>query len=366
MDSLESLSQIPIFQKLAKESLEKISHLIETVRFPDGATIFSEGSSDDSLYIVAQGEVLILKALVKTPSGRARHSLENIEKVVATLQKGDFFGEMALLEDVRRSASARAKGEALVLRIKRESFWNFVKSDAANALQAIIPLTRTMSERLRQTTLEFATVYELGKIFSSGLSQKELAAQIVDQVKTVIPEGSLAALALWNEFNDEFEWVTITHPDEFPHELRRTLSRSESLPKFLEEQKTYLLSENWQAESRFSPEEKVLYGRETSALLAVPLFKSQNTKLLASGRGMVFSSLLGFFFCMSRGKSVLKDESAREAAPVGVSPPVLFDRQLIQLLTTIAQLSAIALENSALREEEMARTRYAQQRQSVY
>ena len=55
-----------------------------------------------------------------------------------------------------------------MLKIQRDTFWKFVESDAAVALQTILPLARTMSDRLRQTTLELATVYDLSKILRRG------------------------------------------------------------------------------------------------------------------------------------------------------------------------------------------------------
>lgn len=345
---IEFLSKVPIFQKLPKEALKRISSIVETVRFKDGATIFSEGAAGDSLYIVVDGEVSILKTLSKAPSKNAILTSGQMEKIIATLQKGDFFGEMALLDDSKRSATARSKGETVLLKIARETFWHFVKSNAGIALEIILPLARTMSDRLRLTTMELATVYELGKIFCSELNQKELSVQIMEQVRTVLPEDSYFALALWNEFNEEFEWASISDPGTFPAELRRNLSRSEPLPKFLEEKRTHFLSNDWKNDPRFSLEEKKLYGNHEGTILVLPLLKTREAQLLPSGHWITSWPLLGFIFCCAPRKSFA------------------FDKTLIHLLTTISNLSSTALENAAYREEETARNRYAQRRQSTY
>lgn len=348
MSQIDILSQVPIFQRLSKETLGKISPMIETVEFIDGATIFSEGSDGDSLYIVISGEITILKSVSGPSAHKKTATAEKSDKEIATLQRGDFFGEMALLDDVPRSASAQAKGDVSVLKISRDNFWQFVKTNAADALQPIILLARTMSDRLRITTIESTIVYELGKIFSAGLLQKELGVRIIEQVETVLPAGSFGALCLWNEFNEEYEWAAVSRSVEFPLALRRNLSRTEPISKYLEENRSPLHSQNWKEDSRFKLEEKNLYGSFEGSLLVIPIFKTENQHLLPSGHWISTCPLLGFFLYGFPGK------------------PSGFDRQLIHLLTTIAHLSATALENAAHREEEIARSKHDQRRQVTF
>lgn len=346
--NFELLLQIPIFQKCSRETLKKLSSVITLVQFNDGATVFQEGSLSDSLYIVSKGEVVIFKWIAKRYSGQISPPLESQEKVITTLQKGEFFGEISLLEKVPRSASARAKGDTVLFKIESEPFWRFIKSDPSDALQTILLLTQTISERLRQTTLEFATIYELSKIISSGLNQKELAVEIIREMATLIPTESFIALALWNEFNDEFKWASVSHPEKLSVEIRRTFSRSEPIPKFLEEKMDYFLSENWKEESRFTQKEKDLYGRDGGTLLTIPLLKVQKNPSLSSQIQTAPYSLLGFIFCRD-----LEKISA-------------FDRQMIHLLITTAHLSSTAIENSNHRETEEARKRHVQQNYPLF
>ena len=140
--------------------------------------------------------------------------------------------------------------------------------------------------------------------------------------------------------------VSISHLERFPAELRRSLARTEAIPKFMEEKHASFLSENWADESRIPKEEKNLYGKSGGTVLAVPLFKTQDVHLLPSGHWLATCPVLGFLFCSSPEKT-----SA-------------FDRQLIHLLNTIANLSTTALENSAHRQEETARQEYEMRRQS--
>lgn len=314
---------------------------MEITNFPEGATIFTEGAPGDALYVILKGEVTVTKSL-KPPKGRSR---EKAEKVIATLHQGDFFGEMALLDEAPRSAAAKAKTEVRALKISRDTFWDFVKSDAASALQTILYFSRVMSDRLRLTTMELAIVFELSKIFSSTVRKQELCQQLIDQIRAILPEGGVASLALWNEFNEEFEWISATASEKLPMEIRRNFARSEPLVKILEEKHAYFLSENWKEESRLSSEERKRYGDQAS-LLVLPLFKSEDTHLLPSGQWILTCPILGLLYCFHPDRILA------------------FDRQLIHLLTAVAHLSSTALENAAHREEEKARSEYVQRRQS--
>jgi CRP-like cAMP-binding protein len=83
----------PVFKTTAK----KVSQPNFTVEFEAGETIFKENDLGTEMYIVHEGRVEILKDL----SGEQRS--------LAVLEKGDFFGEMAILEDLPRTATARAQ-----------------------------------------------------------------------------------------------------------------------------------------------------------------------------------------------------------------------------------------------------------------
>ena len=80
------------------------------VRFSRGAYVFREGDAGDAMYIIQEGEIEILQKSRKT------------EVRLAVLEEGDFFGEMAILEDQPRVASARAAGDCALLRIDASTF----------------------------------------------------------------------------------------------------------------------------------------------------------------------------------------------------------------------------------------------------
>jgi CRP-like cAMP-binding protein len=106
-------------------------------RFSAGQSIFSEGEVGTEMYVIQSGTVQIFK--------RNRRSEE---KILATLEKGDFFGEMSILEDVARTACARATTDCELVRINQSTFDEMLRHNAEIAVRML----RKLSRRLRETT----------------------------------------------------------------------------------------------------------------------------------------------------------------------------------------------------------------------
>jgi CRP/FNR family cyclic AMP-dependent transcriptional regulator len=109
-------------------------------RFRGGSVIFREGESGDKLYIVLDGRVRISKFIPGVG-----------EEALAVLDRGDFFGEMALIDDKPRSADAKAhEGDATVLSIDRATLNEILGMDPHASLQFLNLLCRMISRRLRE------------------------------------------------------------------------------------------------------------------------------------------------------------------------------------------------------------------------
>ncbi len=105
----------------------------ETIRvYPKDTMIFSECQSGNDMYIIQSGQVKISKVVNEN------------EVILAVLQKGEFFGEMALLENKPRSASAIAHEDCTLMVLNRNNFVQMV----ATQPQLIARLTTTLAERL--------------------------------------------------------------------------------------------------------------------------------------------------------------------------------------------------------------------------
>ncbi len=99
------LKQSDIFYKFSATQLELVANLCQEIMFQEGETIFRENSEGKELYVIAQGEVeiLISPGLVGGPASGAQKDTR-----IATLRRGQSFGEVALVDEGLRSATARA------------------------------------------------------------------------------------------------------------------------------------------------------------------------------------------------------------------------------------------------------------------
>jgi CRP-like cAMP-binding protein len=134
MDAKEALARSQIFAVLEKGSLEAMARAATIRRFAPGDVVVKEGSDAVAFYVVGEGRLEVVKGLG-----------QKAERVVATLDPGDFFGEMALLDGFPRSTSVRAAGECECLILTRWDFLGEVRSNIKVAL-AILPV---LSRRLR-------------------------------------------------------------------------------------------------------------------------------------------------------------------------------------------------------------------------
>ncbi|HTD52636.1 MAG TPA: cyclic nucleotide-binding domain-containing protein [Thermoanaerobaculia bacterium] len=106
------------------------------VTHPMGDIIFSEGDIGTEMFILQSGSVELFKQI----AGETR--------VLATMEKGDFFGEMSVLEDLPRTASARAKTDVELVKINGAMFDTMLKSNTEIAVR----MMRKLSRRLREVT----------------------------------------------------------------------------------------------------------------------------------------------------------------------------------------------------------------------
>jgi len=103
--------------------------------YASGTTIFREGELGDRMYIIISGQVHIRK-----------RTNENSHKILTTLKKGDVFGEMAIVEQKPRSASAIADGDCKLMVLDREAFYLLVSQNSEFAIKMI----KSLSARLRK------------------------------------------------------------------------------------------------------------------------------------------------------------------------------------------------------------------------
>jgi len=121
---------------MAEETLyTKYGHVVDA-----GKVIFKEGEEGDQMYIIQEGTVRISK------------NIDGKEYTLAVLGKGDFFGEMALLTRVQRTATVTAGDTVKYLAFNREGFIGMIEKNAKIALNVIDKLCR----RLQQANMQIS------------------------------------------------------------------------------------------------------------------------------------------------------------------------------------------------------------------
>jgi CRP/FNR family transcriptional regulator, cyclic AMP receptor protein len=143
MEKRELLQRSPLFEMLSEAELEYVAELSRQRKLAAGETIFAEGDLGDALYVIAEGEVEVLR---KDPTGQS--------KVIATLVAPEFFGEMSLIDKEDRSATIRVKTNCTLLQMTAENLTSFRKQHRDGFTFMVINIARVLSGRLREANFK--------------------------------------------------------------------------------------------------------------------------------------------------------------------------------------------------------------------
>ncbi|HCJ65899.1 MAG TPA: hypothetical protein DHV62_00880 [Elusimicrobia bacterium] len=321
---MEKLMQLPLFREQEKKVLTRLIKILQEKKYPAGAEIFSEDSIGETLYIILSGEVLITKIINKKTGEK---------KPLAILGQGDFFGEMSLLEDKPRSASASAKTEVELLLLPRKEFQTLLHSEPEIAATYLFALNNQLSARLRRTSQELTLLFETGRIIGQGKSLNEMCNLLLERLLEGIPQSEAGFFALENEYTDEYEIIAAQGLSE---DLIQPLPPEEPLiAYFLNRIKTSSIGLN---EDYVFFEEQVLSSSRlknyvAQSILALPLVDK--------------NELLGIIILLN-----FKEQH-------------IFKKEDWQLLSAVGSQIVPAIQITRYHEEEKARERLARARERV-
>ncbi|MDH3314657.1 MAG: cyclic nucleotide-binding domain-containing protein [Gammaproteobacteria bacterium] len=128
----ELLRNVPTFAKLDPSRLKLLAFTSQCLNFDDGEILFRQGDRADSAYVIMSGEVDIVADTGGT------------QFVAGTLGRNQMFGELGVLTKTPRSATLRAKGELVALRISDDIFLKLLAENSEVALDVM----RQLSEKL--------------------------------------------------------------------------------------------------------------------------------------------------------------------------------------------------------------------------
>ena len=131
------LMQIPIFQDLNNRELNVIKRILHQREYGKQEGIFNQGDVGLGMYIVVSGKVEI--------------TCDPGSHLLAELNEGDFFGELALLDDAPRSASAKTKSPGTILCFFKPELLDIIKRYPSTGCKILFRLAWTIGERLKHT-----------------------------------------------------------------------------------------------------------------------------------------------------------------------------------------------------------------------
>lgn len=169
------LEASPLFSQLTPDELKSLQAVAIEKKFAHKEEIFTEGDKGDGVYLVKSGSVQISGLVGK-----------DVRHVFSTVKPGDIFGEMAVLENKPRSASAVAVGETTVYFIKNDAMMQLVETSPLLAMG----LLREISHRLREFNRQYiAEVIQTERLAVVG----RFARSIVHDLKNPLNIISLTA-----------------------------------------------------------------------------------------------------------------------------------------------------------------------------
>jgi len=136
---------IPILARLKDKELRTIEKYMNLVDVIPGQTVFKEGDRGDYVCFVVDGALDVVK---ESASG------ESI--VIATLSKGRSIGEMAVIDELPRSATIKARNKSTLITLSQENFNYILAEHSAIGVKILKGITRLLSMNLRKTSSRLA------------------------------------------------------------------------------------------------------------------------------------------------------------------------------------------------------------------
>jgi len=180
------LGGVPVFEQLADDDLRRVAEVTVPRRFAPGEVVFREGDDSDTCYVVQAGHA---RAIREHPDGR--------QITLATFGPGDIFGELAMFDDERRSATVEATDELEVLGILGGDMRRLLRRHPDMSVKLVIALGRRLraaNERLARQS--FQTVQSrVAAVLAQLVEQAQAEGAAERDVAVVATQADLAKLA---------------------------------------------------------------------------------------------------------------------------------------------------------------------------
>ena len=146
------LKKVALFEGLTQGQLAKVASIAQVKKYDGSAYLFREGDVGQEMYIIVEGRVRISKDVPGIG-----------EEALAILEKGQYFGEMAMIDESPRSADAIAHTPCTVWVIEREKLDQLMFTDKDLAYVVLWTFVRTLSGRLRETSEKIKAFFAISR-----------------------------------------------------------------------------------------------------------------------------------------------------------------------------------------------------------
>jgi CRP/FNR family cyclic AMP-dependent transcriptional regulator len=209
--NVETLRHVPLFESLDNEAAHELCELLESLDSKSGTVLFRAGDEGDAMYLIEEGKVRIC---VRAKDGH--------EVTLTELERGDFFGEMALLDGKARSADARVAEDARLAVLSREHFLSFVRANPNVGLEMLTALAnrlRHTDELLRHTATRNVNVEEAAQLTLADRAA-DLIAEFGGSWKFIL--AAVFLFNVWVLINTWLAWMGKIGFDPYPFLLLST------------------------------------------------------------------------------------------------------------------------------------------------
>ncbi len=191
----EELKSIAVLRAMDAEALARLTTALEEKTYGEGELVFAEGDPGDSMFFILMGNVRIEKRST---------AVGGVQKLLTVLEAGDYFGEMALMDQKPRSASAVATGSARILRLSKTSFDQIQQAGGVAGMGVLFAMIRTSSDRIRRLSSQLVVYDEVGKAIGEARNLEALLEVILHQL-ALATGADWGMLLLRGQFSEQLE-----------------------------------------------------------------------------------------------------------------------------------------------------------------
>jgi len=163
MEEEKFLKAVPILRDLDEGELRQFLEIARRVRFPRGQAILTEGQAAETMYVIEEGMVVVSKTLVMV---RGAEDSRDRDKILTKLSAEDHatFGEVALFEEGKRTATVVAVTDCLLLEISKADFLKLAEENPRIGYKITRNIAQLLCSRLRKSgedTIKLTTALSL-------------------------------------------------------------------------------------------------------------------------------------------------------------------------------------------------------------